>query len=323
MYQTVLMERIKGIRSLEIPIHIGYHKTGSTFLQKMIFPQLGIEQLMLSMDVISKKAGFYPEELVQTLECKGPEIDSDQKKLLISQESLVGHLEGDSIWDPLVIARNLHCTFPNAKIFVAIRNQFDYILSAYTFKVFIKGNERRTLSKYLKDNIKGPAGFKESLQYDRIIRYYQDIFGRNRVLVSAYEQLAKNEFAYIERLCKFIGIEHNVDLLAKKENVSNKNRDVILFSRLLNFPFSMTMDFLVHWGILPPERPNPSRIEIGYELLRKKTINPFLSNVFSSTEKILEIDPELKLTLDTIYKESNHKLADLVDLDLQKFGYPW
>ena len=307
----------------EILVHIGYHKTGSTFLQKRVFPALSMKQLMFSMDQIANREDFDPDTVTSSLAGQYQISIWDKERVLISQESLVGHKEGEPIWDRFVIARNLKSTFPNAKILIVIRNQFDYILSLYTFMVYVKGSERRSLERFLLDNMSMEPGLRGALQYDILVDYYQTLFGTGNVLVLPYELLAQNEGCFVKRISEYIGWKFETNFETGRVNSSNRNRSIILTSRLINYPFSLMLEGLIKCGVAPSERPNSSRLEISYALVRKKIVNPGLEWLFSQKTGTLEIPSNWKSFMTPIFSESNRRLTQMISLDLKNYGYPY
>ena len=49
-------------------------------------------------------------------------------------------------------------------------------------------------------------------RYDGLIRHYQDRFGRERVLVEAYERFRDDPAAYVKRVCEFCGVASDAPL---------------------------------------------------------------------------------------------------------------
>jgi hypothetical protein len=313
----------------ELIIHIGYHKTGSTFLQEKVFPKMGFDQVMLPMNTISLKRDFDPRlalaKALITRSVKGRDSVNNWNgdRIIISQESLSGHKDGNPGWNPYTIAQNLKLTFPNGKIMIVVREQFDYILSLYAFLVYIKGCERRSLSKYLHDNHKLDFGLVEKLQYDKLIDHYQRLFGKDNVLVMLYEQLKENELYFIDSVSDFIGYKRGIHISSTKVNASTRNLYSLTMSRFINYPFSIGLDTLIRCGVLPAIRPHSSRYDRFLFLLRKEIINPLLDILVSKTEKKIGINPEWRDFLSPIFAESNHRLAKITDINLAKYGYAW
>lgn len=184
---------MNNLEDSQIFIHIGYHKTGTTFLQKRIFPELPVN-LISQPDVTylalcdNYDSWHFKKVLSQKCTWKG------YNKTIISQETLSGRGDGNPIWDKFSIADRLYETFPDAKILIVVRNQLDFILSLYTYRVIDRGLERQNLSNYLEEKFE--KRLKEKLKYHKLIEYYCTLFGREKVLVLAYEQLVEDSKSF-------------------------------------------------------------------------------------------------------------------------------
>lgn len=137
-------------------IHIGYHKTASTFLQDEIFPVLPVNYICLAgrkrkiLDMVESKENFNAgilREWAMSEVVKNNKVVQDTT--IMSQEELSGHPSGYKSIDPFLIAGNLKDAFPNAKIFIVIRNQFNYIKSIYAYRVAVKGADYRSFNRFI------------------------------------------------------------------------------------------------------------------------------------------------------------------------------
>ncbi len=300
----------------EILIHIGYHKTATTFLQKRIFPALNFTPAMMPMDYIAESKRFNPEFLIQLLSEK---YAGNGELKVISQESLTGAPEGIDIWNPYLIARRLNDTFPKAKILVVIRNQPAYILSLYTFRVVKKGLEIGKLTEYLEKKFE--SGLYEKLQYDKLIECYLNLFPKKNLLVIPYEQLVENEREFVNKIIRFMGMTSEIRYVSEKENVGTLNSEIILLSRLINFPFSVFFGYLSRKQVISKE--GYYNIFKNYRQVKKSFINPALFKMLGRSSKKIDFDEKWKRNIIAAFRESNHKLKKLTDLDLEKYGYPW
>ena len=102
----------------EIYVHVGLHKTATTFLQEEVFPKLqGIKYYNLI------KAKNRQALLLAAIESEG--------KILISDEDLSGSplVFGSKADERKKMAYTLHKLIPDAKIIVGIRNERDWFKS--------------------------------------------------------------------------------------------------------------------------------------------------------------------------------------------------
>jgi len=107
-------------------LHVGLHRTGSTYLQKRIFPLLDVDFLEKpDFSFLLRSSDFDPHIMRLALEAELP--TKRKKRLIISQETIGGRPELNSgDWPARGIAR-LKSTLPESNIILVLRNQWDYL----------------------------------------------------------------------------------------------------------------------------------------------------------------------------------------------------
>ena len=126
----------------KIYIHIGLHKTGSTFLQNKVFPKLK-ETTYIGRPYTQQSIAFnklqYADSSLYSEEETIMEIKNFEKheKILISDEMLSG-LPFNNYINRTIIADRLSKIFPDATILLFLRSQKDLLLSLYNS--YIKNN---------------------------------------------------------------------------------------------------------------------------------------------------------------------------------------
>lgn len=298
-------------------IHIGYHKTGSTFLQKKIFPALPINQVLIpNVKYLAETVTYNPQHFLTTL---GNQYDlHTHPQTIISQETLSGRGDGNPMWDKFLIAQRLHQTFPDARILIVIRNQFDYIMSLYTFRVVIRGLERQSLSDYLTEKF---DRLSEKLQYHKLVACYQALFTKKRVLVLPYEQLVTGHQQFVQHILDFMQIDTTVQYNTQKVNKGTRNLRILQANRLINYPISATTDRLRQRKILSHR--GYITFANKYFYLKRQVINPIFQKIWGNHANNLTFDTTWQAPFLPIFQQSNHKLAQLIDVDLPQYGYPW
>jgi len=183
-------------------IHIGYPKTGSTFLQHWFGanPQLdyaiGGLAGFLSIGHIVKRSAIGPRRVM----CR-----------VTSEESL--SMPRPHVWQPpsldLAEAQAEACTllaelFPNARILLVTRGFRSMIRSVYAEWV------RRGLGLNLADFCARMAETTggDLLDYDHVIALYQRAFGADQVLILPYELLRDDPVAFVRELESWLGLDH-------------------------------------------------------------------------------------------------------------------
>ncbi len=174
-------------------VHVGYAKTASTVLQRNVFPHLSG---CVYLNVLPEFHAFtrsierhdddgYEEERWRTMLHS---VRRPDQTLLVSRENFTLRPR---------TAERLHTLVPRARILFFVRNQATIIPSLY--------------SQYLK--LGGYVSFEQWLErhrrpgwleWDRILRLYQQLFGVDAVKVMAYEHLQRNLQAFADEACSFI-----------------------------------------------------------------------------------------------------------------------
>jgi len=266
-------KRDKNMKNQQTYIHIGYHKTGSTFLQKRIFPRLPVN-LITAPDIryISDSQEFSSDTFIAELEKK--QKSAKFAKTLISQEGFSGSSDGNPVRDPFRIAERLKKSFPNAKIIIVTRDPEDYILSLYAFRVAVRGLETRTLKRYLQ--AKGNQ-LRIKLDYQKLIDHYKKLFGDNAVLVLTYEELKKSPKEFVAKTADFIGEQIDGKYTVFPENRGIRSEMLLKFHRTLNIFAGVTIFMIRHFKLAGSGYSWPIKL---YFFSKRYILNPILKLCF-------------------------------------------
>lgn len=292
-------------------IHIGYHKTATSYLQKNLF--------------INFKDTFYrvnQSEIRNTLILPSPlrysNIDflnlckpANNKKVVISNEYLSSDIHRDD-YRSMNNALRLKEALPNSKVIIGVREQFSMIKSSYSQYIKAKGSSK--IEKYLLDPITNDFKFKH-LEYCDLVNYYRTLFGQENVLVLPYEVLNKNPQLYIETVLNFIEEKELLDKInfQVEQKVNSSFKPIILhIKRYLN-PF-----------ILKNLQKQGYTFYSSFLMLIFTIVNKFFSKI--PTKKIdqylsRKIDLKISNQIKGQFEESNRKLNNLTVFDLNELGY--
>lgn len=205
---------------MELAFHIGYHKTGTSWLQQSYFREHpGIELLcnsehpwedkLLAYLIATPDADFDAgtgKAMLADLLSKVKSTPVERKAVLISAERLTGHPFSGG-YDNVRIARRIAAIAPGARIVCVVRNQLDMIWSVY--KQLVSVGFPGSLG-----DLAGMRSWKTTsfdlayFEYDRLIAHYIDLFGKDRVCVLQYEFMRPDAGVFLTRLCDFIGVEY-------------------------------------------------------------------------------------------------------------------
>lgn len=157
-------------------IHTGLHKCASSYLQEVVFP--GLEAHFLKLDRDPDGGGTMLDAIrygdtfdaalyrYKVIRLTGWQADGDVP-LIISHEGLSGPPDGSGQWSALGVAQRLRESFSEARLLVMVRNQADYMLSLYAYRVCVNGLETRNVHRYLNDHLNRQLATK--LRYDELV----------------------------------------------------------------------------------------------------------------------------------------------------------
>lgn len=201
---------------MKVYLHIGLHKTGTTYLQLNVFPLLdGFHPVMLPPWRLLTKENLTDTELQQYK----AEILKDwdgNKKIIISNEFFSGKIEAFTKQETLIIFNNLQRLFPDAEILLVLRSPKGYFKSLYNFRLVTRGFCPFSMEQY----------FEKKRQF--LVEKFDYIFLQNElkkrfqsIHAVKYETVKTNSL-YVSFICKAL----QVPAIDVAENVkSNTSSD--------------------------------------------------------------------------------------------------
>lgn len=304
-------------------IHVGLHKTGSTWLQQDLFcnPDYGFtndtgeprQQIIMHIGVpdplffdSAKVASHY-----------APPIQDARRAgltLALSHEQLAGHPSAGGR-DRCIIADRLRATFPDARILFVFREQRSLIQSMYSQHITAGGVE--SLRRYLATPepwcLRKPSFQLEFYEFDRMIGYYRDLFGPDRVLALPLELLGKRPQEFAERIMEFCGHRPATLPPSTPRNV-RRPQLMQLVQRPLNMLFyhnDFSPGALIH---IPRFNKRFAKyFRPVFQLLSPRFVDRW---ILDRQRRRIE-----KLVGDR-YAGSNRRTQELIGLPLAEFGYP-
>jgi hypothetical protein len=303
-------------------IHIGYHKTATTWFQKAFYPRV-------------TNLRFVPRDAVRAALLDDTAFEFDAAKaretlgvapgepVALCEEGLSGYLHHGGLNGYLSkeMAHRLNALFPDANVVIFIRAQPSIVAASY--QQYVKGGGTHSFERYafagsyLKggraERAKAPRFTFDHFEYLPLIRHYRDLFGAERVHVFAYEAFRRDRAAFLADFTQRLGLE--VDL-ADVPVEASKNRSygmaTLEIVRALNLFTNRTVldkRYLLH-------------IPGWYGLVRGigEALNALPFGKPPSARRLLG-----RQGTDWIaqrYWKSNVELAALTGLDLAAYGYP-
>ncbi len=306
-------------------LHIGYHKTGTTWLQQHVFsnrrlgfvspfrkqdelPSLLIYPNPLDFDAVGARARLLPAVEAATRQGLAP---------VLSSERFSGYPDSGG-YDSKEIAQRLATVFPEARVLIVIREQRAMILSAY--KTSVRAGGGCSLAEYLHPPERGrgrlPGFDLEFFNYHRLVDCYRSLFGGENVLVLPYEQLREAGVDYVLRIASFARAAANRQAVER-----------LPFRRRENESASAMLTGVKRWlnpHVAPRDRANP---RVGLLAPLSRLVDGGLRRLEHLIPEVLERGVQkrwkavIREAVADCYRAGNRRLSALLDLDLGRYGY--
>jgi hypothetical protein len=315
----------------QVLIHIGYHKTGTTWLQQELFvhsneifepvSDRNTHQSLLGRLFFTHKNGyllspfeFDKDHVVREYHRIASRDDRDfiNKIPVVSHERLCGnpHFSG---FDSREIVHRLKGVFPNGKVLIVIREQKSMYLSNYYQYLSMGGAlgiERYHHNPY---DRKGPGFSPEHFIYLPLVEEYYKAFGKENVLVLPYEMFSREPNIYFGYIGQLIGMQIVFSL---KKHAVKRNVKV---NRYINYKMRWTGFFSTDNSITGN---SPFFSPFGRAFFKglKSLLGFFIPQ--SVEARLLERQKNLiEQYIGDLYKETNEKLSKLIGINLSDYGY--
>lgn len=301
-------------------LHVGLHKTGSTWLQDNLFAstphgfsQHGEPRHVIVERLVTPYASSFDAEEARVIYT--PAIDdarSNGRTLVLSHERLSGYPSSGS-HDRAMIAARLRETFPDGRVLIVFREQRSLIRSMYSQHITDGGVE--SLDRFLHRPEPGlgrkPSFCLEQYEFDRMIAMYRGLFGEDCVLALPVELLAKDRQQFADRVTAFCGLPSTRVGPAKR---SNEKRPLLMqhVQRPLNMLF-------YHNELSPGALVHVPRFHKRYARLRP--LFDRLSPQFLERRMEERLRSGIERHVQSHYAASNRRTAEMTGLALQDFGY--
>jgi hypothetical protein len=190
-------------------IHIGYHKTATTWMQRRLFTaDHGYRQICghaeVDAHIIRPHGLLFDPGPMRALIASALARISEDRVPVISSEILSGN-PFYAGWGSDVFAERLGQIAPEARILVSIRTQMRILPSVY-MQYLSRGGTMTAAQFFAGTTEFGYVRFDpEHFEYDRLIGLYRSRFGRERVFVLPQESLLQDREAVLARLAEFCG----------------------------------------------------------------------------------------------------------------------
>jgi hypothetical protein len=202
-------------------IHVGYHKTASTWLQVCVFPHLAgvrygdplLDHLVANLATADDRM-FFAEAFGSVLR----QVEGlPGGPLLLSNEGISG-----TLWDVRDTgfrnAERLRRLMPGARIVLVVRRQDEMLRSIHA--QYVNEGGTRPLREFVEREVEGCRFSLRHLEYDRLAGCYGELFGQDRVWIVPYEYLRAQRDRFLDGLCEFLGAELTLSVSRARLNHS-------------------------------------------------------------------------------------------------------
>ena len=194
-------------RTAPILLHVGYHKTATTWLQMRLFrPEHGFRQIVTHQeisDLVERpvELAFDPAPMRALIAERMADVAPGEVPV-ISSEILSGH-PFQAGRDGAVLARRLARIVPEARILIGIRAQHRILPSVY-MQYLLRGGTMPPRAFFEGTTVPGYFGFDPvHFEYHRLTGLYQELFRSENVFVLTQESLARDMDGAAETLASF------------------------------------------------------------------------------------------------------------------------
>lgn len=225
-------------------VHIGYHKTATSWFQKNFYPNVRnatyINRRMVRNVFLNTTAFMFDPH-------RAAEMLRMADRPIICEEDLCGHYDNGGLLEALSMdmARRIHSVYVDAQIVIFIRNQLDMIRSTYL--QYVRSGGTYSLHRFLYPYSPGsmyarrwyrkPMLTLDHFAYEHLIRHYRSVFGPANVHVFCYEEFADDPPGFARRFADRFGLDVDLDRLNYVRRNESLGRVALMLARLLG-PFA-------------------------------------------------------------------------------------
>ena len=309
-----------------IVLHVGLHKTGTSYLQRHVFPHLPQTRFVYPRHYVPEDQNPITEFAYRMFHVNPTLLDTTDEKqkidafieglsqpnVLISSEDFFGFYFENYLTHRSNSAL-LKAVFPAAKVVMVTRRQDKWLESAY--KQTLHGGFSTSVNRFLNYKnstfgdynvgvYQGPNVGVKDLNWAGFVQYYQQLFGAQNVLVLPYELFVENPNLFLEKFYAFSGLP---EFYPEQKEQTNRGYSLLsgTVARVVNkLPMTLKRDLKQ----VVPRSWHPGEI-------MRKTVDKwfYIRKDF--------IGATLAAQIMSLHSENNKKLAEVTGLDLQQYGY--
>lgn len=302
-------------------VHIGYHKTATTWFQTHFYPFVRNARYVprtLVQDAFLEDTAFHfdPRRTLEKLAVKPDE------KVILCEEGLSGYIHngGYAGFYSKEMAHRIKAVLPDADIVIFVRNQPSIIAASY--QQYVKGGGTHSVRRYLfaesyvqgarRELVKCPRFTFDHFEYAPLVARYQELFGKDRVHVFAYEAFRDEPQKFLSNYCTRLKLDAGSKDLSGSTSNRSYGLPTMWVVRVLNLFTNRTVldkHYVVHipfWYAIARG--------IGVALNQLPLLN------WSPGPKRL-LGPRVHEWITQRYVRTNAELKAMTGLPLEDYGY--
>jgi len=239
----------KPSNKTEIILHVGMHKTGTTFFQWNVFHFLNVNYLWHVFYRSWSKDLLDPSKKIDIKKIRDnfSKILRKDKINLITEENIYTY-QFSKEDDRFILLDRINQVFPEAKIIFGTRNKDENLISWYVEYVAVGGvlGFQGFLDKHM--NL-------EKLDYEPYVKKLIEYYRKENVFVYSLEELKNNQDLVVKKMCKFMNVDVPKVYRAKPARVGY-GQGILKVSLFLNRFFKTPLNkkgIIPWWGPILPQ----------------------------------------------------------------------
>lgn len=228
------MRTFKETSDINLVVHLGLHKTASSFLQRRFFDLYAKEASYINVRAELKEFRNYVL-FTNALNYKKSEaidlffdvVDLENlpsNRLTISDEMFCGNPFQDASHRKIIVDR-LVALFPKVKFAIVFRNQEALVQSLYL--QYVKAGGCASPEQFINDKNESLSFSRSAyLDFGSYLTYLYEAVGKERVKCLLYEDLGTNAVGFVTELAEFIGFSIDGRFDCIREQKVNKSLSV-------------------------------------------------------------------------------------------------
>ncbi len=313
MPQAVTKSIISPLTKHRVFIHAGFDGTGQSTLQRQ-FLSVHPDILCLGKPVsetlnkeLRKSEISFDEDRIRALMASLTDGGSEDKLWILSDDNFTNYPPTIGL-----LAMRLRAMYPNARVFFTIRNQINLITSWYAQGGNISRAPKPFVGRHVSfDNFLDfefgnyEESMMHSLEFEKVIRVYEDLFGAENVKVFVFENFISDKAAYLSDICRYI----DVDPVPAAETFYGGHEKVR--PSAANHYYRIARNHLLPGISIRNVIPGGTYLRQSLETLLKR-----------GRPARITMPEAWRARLSEIYAPGNRRLSQRYNLSLEKLGYP-